>query len=248
MSAKIKTVTAICIALLAAAGTQIAVTKVFSIETNITEAFATNDDIEIDECSVETTAGLSWDKSETADMGKELLKEVFESVDSEYSLGKVSSEYMQNDNSYKAVCESTAYSMYATVTWSDELQHTYFHFTANMKHDMRLSNVIKERVENVVSKYTSDVITFIRIDANKYGKITEKEADKRTEEIFERLGALSVKKVNGDIYTQYGYSEQLDGEIKTDDDMVNVQVSYNYNEGENITEISVGTPIINGVY
>lgn len=54
-------------------------------------------------------------------------------------------------------------------------------------------------------------------------------------------------RVSGIFYT-VGYSKKLTDTITADDELINVQVSYSYNEKEDVMEISVGYPVINDSY
>ena len=243
---KIKLVFAICVTLWMVIFAQIAITKMFAVEKDITEAFATSDDVKISGCEVDATATLLFLEDGLEDNAKKILSESINAItgdSKEYTI-----KTLQKNTCFKITQSTKEYDMYATVTWSEELQHTYFHMNISIRQDIELCNQVKKRIEEVLDGYTKEYFTFIKMEAYKAGNSTIEECSEYASEIFGRLNAVSVSVGEGNVYTEYGYSKELTNTIKSEDKSVNVQVSFGYNEVMDVTEISVGYPIINSSY
>ena len=129
------------------------------------------------------------------------------------------------------------------------LQGEGFRSTVTLKTGTENAENIKKTVENVLKSSDADYVTYIRINAVSDGKMTERQCKAYTDRIFARINAEPVcGGMGGECFTQYGYSKKLTDTITADDELINVQVSYSYNEKKDAMEISVGYPVINDSY
>lgn len=149
---------------------------------------------------------------------------------------------------FKTEYISDDYSIDCAAVWSDKLQHTYMHCIVKLKKDMSECRIVKEKVEGILEDYEAEYLSYTRIDAYKEGKSDIDDCHRYAADIFGRLGASQVCSASDNIYTEYGYSKEIDEQIETDNKKVNVQISFSYNEEKDVTDICVGTPIINTSY
>jgi len=244
---KIKIVCALCAALCAAAFVQIILNQSFPDDVKITEAFAASDKLRVSECVVETTARLSSAEEDFYMSAETLLDE----LNRELGYNNVSYEKCGGkDVIYmKASCKEKDFAVNEIVTKNDIYESTYFHSTVTLKTDTENAENIKKTVENVLKSSDADYVTYIRINAVSDGKMTERQCKAYTDRIFARINAEPVcGGMGGECFTQYGYSKKLTDTITADDELINVQVSYSYNEKKDAMEISVGYPVINDSY
>lgn len=244
---KIKIVCALCAALCVAACVQLILNHSFPDDVKITEAFAASDKVTVSECIVETTARLSFGEGSLYKSAKSFLSELNRALGYE----NISYEkYRGKDVMYvKASYEEEEFIVNEIVTKNILSGSTYFHGTVTLKVDSENSEDIKKTVEGVLDSFGADYITYIKINALKDGKMTVGQCKGYTDRIFSRINAESVcEGKDSGYFTRYGYSKKLTDTITADDELINVQVSYSYNEKKDVMEISVGYPVINDSY
>lgn len=242
-SMKIRLVFAVCMALSAVVSVQAVFSLSVSENAEITEAFATSDGIVITEKEVVATARLPYGKNDFYSDAEKILKDIYA------ILGEDKASYEKDGEKIciKSYAETERYSVSQLVTWSEELQNTYFKCVVDINDDTDVLYV-KEMIEGVLNKKDAEYVSYVRINAEKEGAMDEKECRDYVKKVFKRLGAEEVCKGSEGFYAAYGYSKKLTDTITAGDKPVNVQVSLSYNEEKDIMEISLGYPIINTSY
>lgn len=76
------------------------------------------------------------------------------------------------------------------------------------------------------------------------GKISEKEQNIYIKKIYRNLGAVIDREYRKKDTFVYGYSENLGRTVNSRGKKINCQVIISYNEIENVTEITVGSPVV----
>ena len=244
---KIKIICALCAALCVAAFIQVILNHSFPDNVKITEAFAASDNVMVSECIVETTARLSFGEDSIYKSAKSFLSE----LNRELGYDNISYEkYHDEDVIYmKASYEEEDFIVNEVVTKNNLSGSTYFHGSVTLRADTENAEDIKKAAEEVLDSFGADYITYIKINAIKDGKMTYRQCNAYTDRLFSRINAKSVcRGKDSGYFTQYGYSKKLTDTITADDELINVQVSYSYNEEEDVMEISVGYPVINDSY
>lgn len=114
---------------------------------------------------------------------------------------------------------------------------SYLHYILHSENE---EEAIKEEMKTRHKKY--DI--YRTLTGAVHGKISEKEQKEYTEKINKRLGAVTLKKyIENDTYI-YGYSDKLGRTVKSRGKKINCQIIFSYNEAENVTEITVGSPVV----
>lgn len=241
---KIRIVSAVCASLCAVILVQTVVTLSFSDDTEITEAFATSDGIMISDREVEATAKLSFKKDNFYPESEKFL----DAVNRALELDNVSYEKDDEKICIKFNAASDNYAVSGVVTWSEELQNTYFHCVVGVNENVSDISAVKKILDTVLDKQGTENITYIRINAEKKGVMDKKECKEYVGKVFNRIDAKEVYNGNDGVYVAYGYSKKLTDTITANDKLINVQVSLSYNEAKDLMEISLGYPIINTSY
>ncbi len=241
---KIRVVCAMCAAMCAALIVQTVITLSFSDDAGITEAFAVSEGIVISESEAEAAAKLSFEKDNFYQNAEKLFDDVNKALNVNTPVYERDGEKM----CIKAEISSERYNVSELVTWSEELENTYFHCVVSINEDGADVMAVKETLENVLDLWGAEHITYVRMDAKKSGAMDEKECEDYVKKVFMRLDAKEVYQGKEGLYTAYGYSKKLTDTITADDKLINVQVSLSYNEEQDVTEITLGYPIINTSY
>jgi len=145
------------------------------------------------------------------------------------------------------------YKLYMTVSWSEAMNCAYLHCKIDILSDISRLSAAYNKLADIINEHKEDgkiidSIIYTRTSAVRSGKMTLRECRLYTEKMFDRLGAESRDSGKGNYYTEYGYSSDMPDYIMSNNEKINVQVSYGYNEINDTTEISVGSPIINLEY
>lgn len=241
---KIRIVFTTCMVLCAVMLVQAAVTRSFSNETKITEAFATSDGIVISEKEVEATARLQFDRNSFYEESQKL----FNDINTVFGMQTVSYEKEDEKMCVKASVSDDRYDINSLITWSEELNGTYLHCIINVKQGDADVIKIKQILEKMLDKWEAEQVVYVRISAKRPGYMPESECARYVDRMFNRLDAKEVYKGNDSLYIAYGYSKKLTDTITANNKLINVQVSLSYNEEKDLTEISLGYPIINTAY
>lgn len=81
------------------------------------------------------------------------------------------------------------------------------------------------------------------------GSTDKKERENKVDAIFESVGAKEVDCVNTEgIYSVYGYTDRLQGHVTTDGRKINLNVSFNYDEEKDETNIYIASPVLSVDY
>jgi len=254
-NAKIRCVIAVCFCVWVAALLQLAVEAVSVKRVDITEAFSIEDNVIINNCSVESTACLSKDGQYFVGSTLEKLLNELAYTDSNITSAKVD---FRNEPvpCYYVEYESQVCRLSVTLSNPGSDGRIYLHLV--MTDFSRIEDYTDSR--KIIEDYygsaglnvpKTSYIIYSGIDGHVAGKMSLEDCNNYTDKIFARMGADTVCEGYDNYYTRYGYSASLTGNSaaqSSEGESVNFQIAYAYNETENMTEISVGTPFINKSY
>lgn len=240
---KIRFVFAVCVCLWLAMALQVVVSLALSKDISITEAFAVSDNVTIKDYSIDSTACLSLDRQSFDYKAEEVLRKIFDryACDIKYTDNPIPcymGEY-ETDNSILS----------GTVSRYGDMNAVYLHLTyessekiCELGDDYRQIEMILDTLKKEGTIH--DRVIYVRINAFRCGRMGESDCKAYTETIFGRLGAGYVMEGGAEYYTQYGYARKITEAVKSGENTINVQVSFGYNEENNTTEISLGSPIL----
>lgn len=249
---KIRCIFAVCICLWIAVVVQVVVTMAFENDADITEAFALDDNLNIRKCSVEGTACLKCDRQSFYN-------------DSIILLGRFAHAYTKENNAdsitysedilpcYMLDFDTKESSFHATISWSDKMNQAYFHCNIRIKNNAETMKKVRSLLNNMFCEaendgYICDDIIYSSIEAERDGHMSESECIRYSETMFYRLNAEEIISGGEDYYTVYGYSPDISDSILSQGRKINVQAGYSYDEENNVTHISLGSPVLNSDY
>ena len=124
--------------------------------------------------------------------------------------------------------------------------------------DLKIKNSVssgiyyRDHIGEVMKKYVhnkGDITTDLCIKGNIYGKPGDKIQKNIAKTVLSEAGAGKVfEHTEEDSYSVYAYASQVGNYITIGHNKINLNVAFSYNEQKNITEILVGSPIVNYDY
>ena len=94
-----------------------------------------------------------------------------------------------------------------------------------------------------------DSMVSVNVSGMAKGNISTSEKNAMTRNILSGLKAKEISaNKNTDVYTVYAYSKSMDDYIQVGKNKINVNITMNYDEKNDITHINMSTPIYNGDY
>ncbi len=137
------------------------------------------------------------------------------------------------------------------ITVSEDMGY-FYQTTQYVKVDIDFGNKInsvtayRNLVEDVLKADGIDGNVTINLRGNIAGTLNYSEKNKIANALLKELNATVVSENRGnDIFTIYAYSENVSGSVICGGKKVNVNISEDYNEAENMTTIYLSTPLNN---
>ena len=250
---KIRCMFAVCMCLSIAAMVQVMVTMAFARETDITEAFAMEDNVDIRKCSIEGTACLNVDMQSFDEKAVLLLENVTEAFGMEHTKQQVTFSDRDGFSCYVTECNTEELDYHATVSWSDKMDRAYLHCRIYVKSSADRMEQAYKMLDSVLRQsekagYISDNIIYTAVEADCGGRMSESDCEEYTDIMFGRLGAKRITDGGTGYYTVYGYTPDISDSIQSNDRRINVQASYSYDEENDVTRICLGSPVLNMDY
>lgn len=244
---KIRAVLALCVVLWTFTAAQLVVTYAMTSEKEITEAFATSDNVQISGCTIDIIADLGADRDLFDIESKGSILSVVSAVGDN---NMQEDDIAESANVYSCQYSADKYDINCAAVWSEELQHTYLHCVVTMKNEISECGKIRQTVQEAIDECGHEYIAYTRVDAFISGRRDDSWNKAYADKIFGRLDAkpIQINNVLNPGMTEYGYSDRISGGVMSGDEKINVQIAFSYNEEKDITEICVGTPIINTAY
>ena len=183
------------------------------------------------------------------DMAKRII---LEQIAEEIGINRYSiADTIEDENSVKTLSQASkngdVICKLVTVNAKDVSQYIYIGIT--------LSDTIEAifTYENIVNEILNDLNIEAQVTVNLKGVIdgalSMEQKDVITNTIMEKTGAYVVaEKRNEDMYTVYGYDDSIKNYILSVKDKINVNISMNYNEKTDETNVYYSTPINNQDY
>lgn len=249
---KIRCILAVCVCLWIAVMVQVVVTMAFEKDADITQAFAVDDNINIRKCSIEGTACLSCDRQSFDNEAIMLLENFALTFSGENGTDSItySDEKLP---CYKFECNTRDGDFHATVSWSDKMNQAYLHCNIQVKNTAEKMEEVHSLLKDVFDRAgkdgcISDDIIYSSIEADRMGRMSDSECTGCTDTMFGRLNAEKITGGGDVFYTVYGYTPDISDNIQSNGKKINVQVSYSYDEENDVTRISLGSPVLNSDY
>ena len=108
----------------------------------------------------------------------------------------------------------------------------------------------KEKLDELAAEYSiEDWQSYFYTSCPIDGKLTKKEQEKVGREIFKQLSVKQLFSCQLDeMVNLYGNTEKIEEQIHTNDNNINMQVAFVYEEEKQRTRCYIGTPILNHEY
>ena len=104
---------------------------------------------------------------------------------------------------------------------------------------------LKEKIEEIYDGIGVNAGTNIYLKSQLPGKLSEVEIDSRTQEFLESVKAKEIKTVEFDsTVCVYGYSRSISNFVYQNNDRVNVNIAFTYDEEENVTYVHRAIPFV----
>ncbi len=183
------------------------------------------------------------------DMAKRII---LEQIAEKIGINKYSiADTIEDENSVKTLAQSSkngdVICKLVTVNEKDVSQYIYIGITLNDTIESIFT------YENIVNEILKDLNIEAQVTVNLKGvidgKLSMEQKDVITNTIMEKTGAYVVaEKKNEDMYTVYAYDDSIKNYILSVKDKINVNISMNYNEKTDETNVYYSTPINNQDY
>lgn len=121
----------------------------------------------------------------------------------------------------------------------------------NMEINNSLESAVHYRgiVKNLYREMGLSADTYLYLKGNINGEISYSEKNTITDNIIENLdGKVVTENRNGEIFTVYAYSEEIDDYVAYGSTKTNINVVISYNDVTGMTEVYMATPILNEDY
>ena len=194
-------------------------------------------------------------------MSEETIHEQLEKIARYIGInGEYDYERKEAENGYKTIISKTADKSGFAVTMStvenisDKNAAQSQYITVNLKLMNSISSGIyyKTRIVNALKKFVdSDKNPDVNmcIKGNIYGNLDDKKKEEIALSVFENAGAKKIFEHTEDgIYSLYGYSGEMDKYISVGNKKININVLFSYDETNNVTQIMIGSPVVNYDY
>lgn len=136
-------------------------------------------------------------------------------------------------------------------TFEDEVEDNVFSPRQYINLDLSLSNyvdeiiILKNQIEEVLEKTQFECSGNLQFEAQFNGELSLAQKNRLSDDFLDKINAKSVTgKKDNEMYTIYAYSALIPDYEVVDDDIVNVNLVFNYDEINNITNFYMATPYI----
>lgn len=103
----------------------------------------------------------------------------------------------------------------------------------------------KEVLDDLYEDLGMEASTNIYLCSQEKGVLTEEEMQQMVDEFLDTMDAKRVKDIELDqTYCVYGYSKEIDEYVYQNEDKVNVNIAFHYDEAEDITYVHRAVPFI----
>lgn len=103
----------------------------------------------------------------------------------------------------------------------------------------------KEIIDELYRNLGMEANTNIYLQSQYPGRLSEDEIEQETREFLETMDGVEVERVKfDDVTTVYGYSNGIDEYVYQDDNMVNINIAFTYDEEQDVTYIHRAVPFI----
>ncbi len=137
-------------------------------------------------------------------------------------------------------------------TGSTMSQSQYILIDLKIKNSVSSGIYYRDQIHDVIGKYVNHKgknTTDLCIRGNICGLPGKKIQKKIAASVFEEAEAKKVfEHVEDESYSIYGYTDKVDNCITIGNKKININVAFSYNEEKNITQILIGSPIVNYDY
>lgn len=107
----------------------------------------------------------------------------------------------------------------------------------------------KEKLDGILKKMGYNENSSVNYTGKCAGNLSKTQKNKITSDIIKNLSGKETDRVcTDDIYTVYGYSEYIPGEVRVDGRKTNFNLAFSYDENENVTILHISAPIITADY
>ena len=125
-------------------------------------------------------------------------------------------------------------------------QRSYITVNMEIRNSLESGFYYKNLLERIMNGKEKKENTFLLIQGKMRGETDLEE--EITGKISEKLGAEKVMENTKDGYNYYGYVEGIKNYISIGKSKINLNIAYSYDEKEDMTNVYIGSPIVNYDY